>query len=129
MLRVIVVLPLYLAAMYFIPTLGLYRQFANWIESGESSLQLHLAGYASALIVAVVVAFMIEPRTQSYRYGALFRVLRLGLVGVVVTSAYQLYCFLTSQPLSVLTLFTPAIFMVAEIIYELVEHVLDRSRT
>src|SRR5262245_7795252 len=127
MLRILVVLPIYLALIYFLPRTEFYSTLEAWVrESGERHMQLHIMGYGVGLVVSTVIALFLEARGLTEDY-AVFRVLRMALAGVVVTCAYQLFLFFTQSPLSVAILFTPFLFIVAEIVYELVEHMRDRA--
>ncbi len=128
MLRVMIVLPIYLAAMYFAPSLPGYAQFEALVRATETTTTRHIIDYAVALAMALLLAWMIDRQTLSPRYGAFFRVIRMGLLGVVVAALYQLFCLLTATGMSIMILLAPPIFMIAEAAYETVEAALGALR-
>lgn len=127
MLRVLIVLPLYLAGMYFVPQLEAYQRFADFVLATETRWIVHVIDYAVALIAAALIAWRIERLCYGERYGAVFRVVRASLIGVVVAAGYQLFCLFTGQQMSIVVLLAPLVFLVAEAVYELVETALDHS--
>lgn len=127
MLRVLIVLPIYLAAVFFIPETEAYQRFAEWVEATETRWLVHVMDYAIAGVAAALVAWRIERLCHGEQYGAFFRVLRVGLIGVVVAAGYQLFCLFTGQPMSIVMLLVPFVFIVAETVYELGEAALDRT--
>jgi hypothetical protein len=52
MLRALIVLPLYLAAMYFVPQTEAYERFQAVVLASEPYLMWHIAGYSCALVIA-----------------------------------------------------------------------------
>jgi len=127
MLRAFVVLPVYLACLFFAPNLPLYQRFHDTVvASGRAYLQYHIYGYLIVLGVAIVLALLMsfawKPRT--YAQGVLHAVFRMGLIGVVFACAYQLFLFYTGSDLTVFVLLVPIVFMMAELIYEFVAFVL-----
>ena len=127
MLRVLIVLPIYLAAAFFVPEMQAYDRFAALVESTETRWIVHVMDYAVAGIAAALVAWRIERLCYGEQFGAFFRVLRIGLIGVVVAAGYQLFCLFTGQPMSIVMILVPFVFMVAEVVYELAEAALDRT--
>lgn len=128
MLRAFIVLPVYLACTFFAPQWPLYQRFHEAVVASNGHLQTHLifygGGLAGAAVLAPVVHFLWKPRT--YAQGVLHAVLRMGLIGVVFTCAYQLYLYFTGEQLSVFALIVPFMFMLAELIYEFVEFVVAK---
>jgi hypothetical protein len=127
MLRALIVLPLYLAAMYFVPQTEAYERFQAVVFASEPYLMWHIAGYSCALVIAIVWALIIEfgKPPHTYALAVLTQVLKLGLVGVMFASAYQLFQFFTSGDLSVFVLIVPPMFMAAELIYLFIEFLIS----
>jgi hypothetical protein len=126
MLRAFVVLPVYLACLYFAPQVPLYVRFHEAVvASGRTYLQYHVYGYMIGLGVSVVLALLMtfawKPRT--YAQGVLHAVFRMGVIGLVFCCAYQLFMFYTAGELTVFALLVPVMFMAAELIYEFVAFV------
>lgn len=130
MLRIIIVLPLYLALTAIAPRLPFYAPLVETMAAINEDLIWHIVGYAIALVLSGLAAWFIEYRLLPYsdRYTGMLSVLRMGFIGVLVASGFQLFMFFTGQPLSVFILFMPIIFMMAEAVYEFVEAALARAR-
>jgi hypothetical protein len=126
MLRAIIVLPVYLAAMYLVPQTEWYGRFHATVLSSQPYLQWHLIGYGAALVIAVIWALFLEfgKQPQTYWTAVFTQVLKLGVIGVMVTSAWQLFQFFSGGELSVIMLLVPPIFMVAEMFYLFVEFII-----
>lgn len=127
--RIIIVLPIYLACMFLAPSLPGYAAFhAAVVENGIRVW--HLWAYGAGLGVGLLGAVIIEFWVKPYRFGgdSLWRILRMGLIGVVVTCAYQLVAFYTTRELSVLILIMPLVFMIAETAFEICDYVLHVLR-
>jgi len=129
-LRIIVVLPLYLALTAIAPRLPFYAALVETMAAIDQGLIWHIGGYAIALVLSGIAAWFIEYRLLPFsdRYTGVLAVLRMGFIGVLVASGFQLFMFFTGQPLSVFILFMPIIFMIAEAVYEFVEAMLERGR-
>jgi hypothetical protein len=126
MLRAIVVLPVYLAGMYLVPQTEWYGQFHAAMLASEPYLQWHLIGYGAALAIAIIWALVLEfgKQPQTYWTAVFMQVVKMGLIGVMVSCAWQLFQFFTGGELSVIVLLVAPIFMVAEVFYLFVEFII-----
>jgi hypothetical protein len=124
-LRVFIIIPLYLAVMFLVPRTAIFETFAAAIRSSGPSIIWHVYGYVCALIVSTACAWIIEYKwlPRVYRYDGLLRVLRMGFLGVVVASLYQLFAFFFMTELSIVILLVPVAFVLGEAAYETVEYV------
>ena len=124
MIRLLIVLPVYLAAFFFIPRTPFYAAFEAAVRATESHVLWHLVAYGVGLAIGLVGAAMIEfvIRPEGYGFDSVLRVLRMGCIGLIVTCGYQLYAYFTSHELSVFILLTPALFVLAETLYEIGEY-------
>ncbi|MBL8536582.1 MAG: hypothetical protein JNM59_04195 [Hyphomonadaceae bacterium] len=127
MIRVLIVLPLYLACLFLLPQADFYQAFHDSVAGGGLQ-RWHLIAYGAALVVGVIGAAIIEfgLRPEGFGVDSILRVLRMGLIGLILTGGYQLFAFYTSQPLSVFALVVPLMFMAAEIVYEIIAYAIDR---
>lgn len=127
MLRALIVLPMYLAVIYFLPRTPWYDRFHAAVVESDPHMIWHIAGYGAALAISVIWALLIEfgkqPRT--YAQTVLTQILKLGLVGVIFASSYQLFQFFTGGELSVFALMIPPMFMAAELTYLFLDYVVS----
>lgn len=126
MLRAIIVLPVYLAGMYLVPQTEWYGRFHAAVLASQPYLEWHLIGYGGALVIAIIWALILEfgKQPQSYWTSVFTQVLKIGLIGVMVTCAWQLFQFFTGGELSVIILLVAPIFMVTEVFYLFVEFII-----
>jgi hypothetical protein len=123
-LRIFIIIPIYVAVMFLVPRTALFERIATAIRSTESSIVWHLYGYVCALVLSTALAWIIEYKwlPRASRYDALLRVMRTGLVGVIVASLFQLCAFFFVGGLGVDILLIPVAFIVGETAYEIVEY-------
>ena len=129
--RVLVVLPIYFAAMIFIPPTAAYKAFGDWLVASQAFLPWHLIAYAWLLPLSIKLTLMIEDKARTDYLDHsffVFAVLRLGLIGVIVMCGYQLFSFFMTGRFNIYVVLTPLIFMVAEAVYEMAELVRGRAR-
>jgi hypothetical protein len=127
-LRLAIVLPIYFAVMFLAPRLAAFEVFAELIRATETTVNQHLIDYGAALALAGMLVWVTERWTYSPgAAGALFRVLRMGLLGVVAAAAWQIFCLLTNTEMSIVVFLIPVGLLAAELVYELVGAVFQRE--
>lgn len=128
MTRLIVVLPVYFLLIEIIPRQPFYARFVDMVMATEGYMGVHFAAYVLGLIVSLIGWIVVERWTEGYFISPALRVLRAFLVGVLVTCGYQLYCFFAGVDLSVFMLMIPPAFVVAELVYEVIEGMIRLRR-
>lgn len=115
--------------MFFAPRLTLYDELAQLLQQNPMAAGQAFMDYGAALALAALLVWSTDRWTTSPAGGSFFRVLRMGLLGVVFAAGWQLFCLLTGTELSIVILFIPAALFVAELAYELLEAMLQRERS
>jgi hypothetical protein len=128
--RLIVVVPLYLACIFLLPKTQAYDALDALVRASTPYFFWHLVGYGVALVVGIVGALVIEfvIRPEWFGWDSVFRVLRMGCIGLILTGAYQLFAFFTDTELSIFALIVPPMFIAVETVYEIVEYAIYRFR-
>lgn len=128
MLRLAIVLPIYLVVMFLTPQQPAFETFAALIRATVTTVDQHLLDYGAAIALAGLLIWATERWTTSLSIaGAFFRVLRMGLLGVICAAAWQIFCLLSGTEMSIIVLLVPAALFTAEFVYELIEAMLQRT--
>lgn len=129
MLRLAIVLPIYLAVMYYAPNVRAFEAFASLIQMTPASYNQHLIDYGAALALAALLVWTIQPWTAMPGLGPLLRILRMGLLGVIAASAWQIFCLVSGTEMSAVVFVIPLALALAEFTYELIAAILQREPT
>lgn len=129
MLRLAIVLPIYVTVMFFAPRLAAYDALADMLDAVTTTVGQALLDYSAALALAALLVWSTERWSLSPGVGAFVRVLRMGLLGVIVAAAWQIFCLISGTELSIIVMLIPAALLLAELAYELVEAMLGRVRS
>jgi hypothetical protein len=126
MLRVLVVMPIYLAAIFLIPHSQALGAVGDYLD--RWSVRTVLGASAILGIVGAAGVWYIEHRILPYTYAAgwVWRVLRMFLIGLLVMAILQYFYYFSAKRFDLFAIFLPLAFLVAEAIYEFVEFVLER---
>ena len=73
------------------------------------------------VVAAVLGAWLIEYKKVELLDHAFMRVLRMGLIGVIATCLCQFFLLLTTNSFNIIVILIPVAFVVAEIVYEMIE--------